>query len=136
MAAALELFETGRTLHERRPFRTGLINPFEVIARAKYFQEVERKRITLDSWGQYLAEVASRADIDISLLALRPDRSGLDILSEMQKECSAREGEGRFLEKNPGTSSEGMSTNAKIEPVNGPATEEVESSDKIKDGSE
>jgi hypothetical protein len=28
-----------------------------------------------------------------------------------------------------------MSTNAKIEPVNGPVTEEVESSDKIRDGS-
>src|SRR5271163_3649625 len=115
MAAALELFEAGQTLHERRPFRTGLINPFEAIARAKYFQEVERKRITLDSWGQYLAEVASRADIDMtSLLALRPDRSGLDILSERPEECSAREGEGRVLEKNAGTSSEGMSTNAKI----------------------
>jgi hypothetical protein len=53
----------------------------------------------------------------------------------MQKECSAREGEVRFLEKDAGTSSGGMSTNAKIEPVNGPVTEEVESSDKIKDGS-
>lgn len=87
MAATLELLETGQTLHERRPFRSGLINPLEVVARAKYVQEVERKRITLDSWGQYLAEVASRADIDMtSLLALRPDQSGLDILSEMQKD--------------------------------------------------
>jgi len=136
MAATLELFETGQTLYERRPFRTGLINPFEAIARAKYFQEVERKRITLDSWGQYLAEVASRADMNMaSLLVFRPDRSGLDIISEMQKECSAREGEGHFLEKNAGTSREGMSTNAKVEQVNGPVTEGVESPDKIKDGS-
>ena len=137
MAATLELFETGQTLHERRPFRTGLINPFEAIARAKYFQEVERKRITLDSWGQYLAEVASRADINMtSLLALRPDQSGLGILGEMQKDCPTREGERRFLEKNAGTSTEGMNTDAKIELVNGPVTEEVESSDKIKDGFE
>ena len=80
MTTTLELFETGQTLHERCPFRTGLINPFGAIARAKYFQEVERKRITLDSWGQYLAEVASRADINMrSLPVLRPDQSGLDI---------------------------------------------------------
>src|SRR5436305_11889650 len=98
MAATLELFETGQTLHKRRPFRTGLINPFEATARAKYFQEVERNRITLDSWGQYLAEVASRADINMTpLLVLRPDQSGLDLLSEMHKERFAWEGEGCFL---------------------------------------
>jgi hypothetical protein len=49
MTTTLELFEAGQTLHERRPFRTGLINPSEAIARAEYFQEVERERITLDS---------------------------------------------------------------------------------------
>lgn len=54
----------------------------------------------------------------------------------MQKECSTgQEGEGPFLDKKTGTSDEGMGANAKADPRSGPVAEEVESSDKRKDGS-
>jgi hypothetical protein len=57
MAATVELFEHGRTIHEDRPLRSDQVQLYEAVARAKYIQQVESKRIALESWGQYLAYV-------------------------------------------------------------------------------
>jgi hypothetical protein len=59
MAATVELFEHGRTIHEDRPLRSDQVQLYEAVARAKYIQQVESKRIALESWGQYLAYVDS-----------------------------------------------------------------------------
>lgn len=83
MAATIELFEHGRTLHQSRPLRSDQIKQYEAIARAKYVQQVERKRIALEGWGQYLTHMDAQTR---PVLRTRPSDS--DISRALQEECA------------------------------------------------
>jgi hypothetical protein len=81
MAATVELFEHGQTIHEGRPLRSDQVQQYDMIARAMYVQQVDRKRIALESWGQYLASIdAPRCPVS------RSHQSELDIFRELRKE--------------------------------------------------
>jgi hypothetical protein len=92
MAATIELFETGRTLHESRPLRPNRFQQCEAIARAKYVQQVQRKRIALVNWSQCLAGMAAQPR-----LVLRSGLSRSDVLSTLKKECAGSQQEQQLV---------------------------------------
>jgi hypothetical protein len=130
MAATIELFETGRTLHESRPLRPNRFQQCEAIARAKYVQQVQRKRIALVNWSQCLAGMAAQPR-----LVLRSGLSRSDVLSTLQKECAGSQQEQQLVvEANADTSGEGRGALRNVEPGKEPMAGEVADSDKVKNG--
>jgi hypothetical protein len=137
MAVTIELFETGRTIHQGRLLRPDHIKDREAIARAKCNKMVERKRIALQNWGQYLASRGIQAAVSMTLRHVLPSgQSRADILNVLQKECAGSQQEQQLAEEvNVETSGRKLSSMVNIEPGKEPMTEEVAGSSKAEDGS-
>ena len=139
MAAAIEIFEHGQAERRWRPSRPGheTQSHVEVIARAKYVENVSSTSIPVEEWNKHLAKIWDRTSTGKTpLLVLPPNASALDILGALDKKRAARGQEKQpCVEANVDTAGRGTADPPNIGPGVDPTTNEVKGPDNVTDDS-
>ena len=139
MAAAIEIFEHGQAERRWRPSRPGheTQSHIEVIARAKYVENVSSRSIPVEDWNKHLAETWDRTSAGKTpLLVLPPNASALDILDALDKKCAAEGQEQQsYVKANVGTAGRGTTDPANTGPGTDAITDEFKGPDNVTDDS-